>query len=100
MKSFLIALLVLLPTMASAQRFPLFTVQECGTPEDLFLPSVRYEEKGLFTGRASFLLATDEEVTGNLFFTVNQDTGTWTLFFQPHPEFICMVTFGEEFEPQ
>ena len=102
---FLTAILALTAGPIPAETF-LYTESPCLPSTDALKKfAVTYEEEPLFsgTGFAMVLTPYSEEsipVTGPVFFTVNQTTGTWTLFFAPDPETLCLLSSGTAFEPE
>lgn len=64
----------------------------------------KYEEQALFTGRGFVKYFNTDGTKGTLpytmLFTVNQDSGTWTLIkLFPQIEIACMGVAGFDFEP-
>lgn len=96
----LIAVAIALPAVASAQDIRYFyTREECGPSNTMFAEAMDYGETPLFTG-ANAIFGTDgTPYYGTMMFTVNQDTGSWSMFTQYPDGTVCMVTFGGSFEP-
>ena len=67
--------------------------------------AVKYGETPLFTGTV-FLFASGtqsqptEPTAGPVLFTVNQTTGSWSLFYAIGPETTCLLASGRDFIPE
>ena len=64
-----------------------------------------YQEDPLFSGIGFAMVLTPYSkdsipVNGPVFFTVNQTTSTWSLFFAPDLDTLCLIASGTGFEPQ
>lgn len=95
-----LAFVIGLPAVASAQELKYFyTRQDCGQSYPMFAPSMDYGEKPLFVGTSVILGVDGTPYQGGMMFTVNQDSGTWTLFTMYNDGTVCVVAFGENFEP-
>jgi len=91
------------PTLAQTS---LFTESPClpiaGAFNEFAIP---YQEEPLFSGNGFKMVLTpyaDEGIpaAGPVFFTVNQTTGTWSMFWSPDPETLCLISNGNGFEPE
>jgi hypothetical protein len=75
------------------------------SPAALLEFAIQYDEEPLFSGLGSVQLVTDldkpsQQILGGVFFTVNQDTGSWSLFFTPEPGITCLLGNGRDFTPE
>lgn len=107
MQKLLTLSLLCITSTVSAQETPLKgqfdTVLNCYDPEYLFDISKEYGETALFTG-IGFVPSFDGEnqpssLDGPVIFSVNQDSGTWSLIMISPTGHGCMVATGYEFEP-
>jgi hypothetical protein len=95
-----LSLVLVLPTWAYAQQVKNFyTVSECGAPLDQFSFSIDLDEEILFEGTSVVKGSSGTPFFGGMLFTVNQDTGTWTLFSLYADGTVCTIAFGEDFQP-
>lgn len=67
--------------------------------------AIPYGEEPLFSGNGFTMVLTpysEESIpaVGPVFFTVNQTTGTWSMFWSPDPETLCLLSSGNSFEPE
>jgi hypothetical protein len=91
---------ILISTGAVAQEAtPFMSYQNCASFQVLADQTVRYEEKMLFTGLILQQHISRQPVEGQMAFTVNQDTGSWTLIHLFPNGVACMVANGTKFEP-
>jgi hypothetical protein len=67
--------------------------------------AIRYREEPLWGGGA-YVMALDpskesmQPTGGPVFFTVNQNTGTWSLFFGLDADTVCLLASGTGFTPE
>lgn len=100
MSRLFLALALMLPSWANAQEVKRFyTVTQCGTPMDQFETSISFGEEILFEGSSVVFGIEGVPFIGGMLFTVNQNTGTWTLFSVYGDGTVCTVAFGEDFAP-
>lgn len=92
------AIAMVLPAVANAQEI-FYTRQECGPSNTMFAESIYYEEQPLFSGMNVTYGYDGEPYYGNMMFTVNQETGSWSMFTLYPDGTVCMVNFGGLFEP-
>lgn len=64
-----------------------------------------YQEEPLFSGMGFTMALTPYSkdsipIPGPVFFTVNQNTNTWSLFFAPDPDTLCLLIAGSGFQPE
>lgn len=91
------------PTLAQTS---LFTESPCLPVDSAFNQfAIPYEEKPLFAGTGFTMVLTPYAkegipAAGPVFFTVNQTTGTWSMFWSPDPETLCLISSGNGFEPE
>lgn len=91
-----------LATASNAQELSLkrfYTVQDCGEQFRMFDYSAEIGEQPLFIGTSTMVGIEGEYYNGSMMFTVNQDTGTWTMFTQYADGTVCITAFGDFFEP-
>ena len=67
--------------------------------------AIRYEETPLWSGGAHIMAlspsaGTMQPTSGPVFFTVNQNTGTWSLFFGLDQNTACLLASGTAFLPE
>lgn len=67
--------------------------------------AIRYNETPLWSGGAYIMAlspsaGTMQPMDGPVFFTVNQTTGTWSLFFGLDQNTICLLASGTAFLPE
>ena len=80
------------------------TATLCYNPEEIAaLSSAQLGQSPLFTGVAH-LSSYDTDgnpavFQGNMFFAVNQDTGTWAMLIRSPENVLCTVAIGSSFEP-
>lgn len=95
-----LAIVIGLPSVANAQEIKYFnTMQECGPADVMFNEALAYDETPLFSGFNSTYGVDGTAYYGQMLFTVNQDSGTWSLFSVYDDGTVCLVNFGAEFEP-
>lgn len=95
-----IAAFILIGTGGVAQEAtPFYSYQECATMQSLAQQTASYGETVLFTGGIIQTHASGQMVGGQMIFTVNQDSGTWTLIHVFNNSISCMVANGNNFEP-
>jgi hypothetical protein len=91
---------ILISTGAVAQEAtPFMSYQNCGSFQVLADETAKYQEKMLFTGSILQQHISRQPVKGQMAFTVNQDTGSWTLVHLFPNGVACMVANGSDFEP-
>jgi len=94
------AIAIAFPAMAVAQDYEYFiTRQECGPSNTMFDEAMVYGEKPLFQGSNITVDSRGGLYYSEMFFTVNQDTGSWSLFSIFEDNIVCLVSFGGLFEP-
>lgn len=102
MLRYVLAFVIGLPVIANAQEEQsqlFYTRQECNTAEQMFLESISYGEQPLFVGGGITIAADGTPYVGDVVFTVNQDTGTWSLFTRYGDNILCLTAVGIAFEP-
>lgn len=67
--------------------------------------AIRYEETPLWSGGAYIMALSPQSgavqpINGSVFFTVNQNTGTWSLFFSLDQNTACLLASGTAFLPE
>ena len=67
--------------------------------------AIRYREEPLWGGGAYIMAlspsaGTMQPMDGPVFFTVNQTTGTWSLFFGLDADTVCLLASGTGFAPE
>ena len=91
---------ILLSTGAVAQQAtPFISHQECASMQFVANQASKYGETMLFTGSIIQMHASKNLVKGQMVFTTNQDTGSWTLVHIFDNGVACMVANGMDFEP-
>lgn len=91
---------MLLPTLVTAQEIQTFlTSQDCSDSLTMLSPSFNLGESPLFTGENVIFGVNGTPYVGTMMFTVNQNTGTWTMFTLYEDNTVCTVAFGQYFEP-
>lgn len=81
------------------QKFDIITKQQCGPSMIMFWEAMDLGEQPLFQGRTVIFTINDVPVVGEMLFTVNQDTGYWSLFAVFEDDTVCLVSFGNAFAP-
>lgn len=95
-----LAFVVGLASSAGAQNLQYFyTRQDCGPSQFMFNPSIDYDETPLFVGSSATISVDGVPYVGTMMFTVNQDSGTWSMFAIFDDGTVCLTAFGEDFEP-
>lgn len=92
-------ILPFIATSALAQDRPFDARMPCNTVEFVAEQSVKYKEETLFNGKMLQQHASGQMVPSEFVFTVNQDTGTWTMVSLFPNGIACMVANGTDFEP-
>lgn len=95
------AIAMVLPVVANARDIDYFyTRQECGSIDTMFADAIiYYNEEPLFTGLNVTNSIDGEAYYGEMMFTVNQDTGSWSMFAIYPDGSACLINFGGLFEP-
>ena len=73
--------------------------QPCDRAEKMFETIKRYEELMLFTGEGLTFGVQNQVYNGQMFFFVNQETGSWTMLQVYKDGMACMIFNGKKFEP-
>lgn len=73
--------------------------QPCGRADKMFETIKRYEELMLFTGEGLTFGVQNQVYNGQMFFFVNQNTGSWTVLQVYKNGMACMIFNGKNFEP-
>ena len=72
----------------------------CGEADKMVNLTKKHDEQVLFLGEGiTFAAGTGRSLTGGMIFTVNQDTGTWTMFQLYGDGVACMLMNGGNFQP-
>lgn len=93
---------IIFPTLALAQpsvTLTFSTTQECGVPEVIFQESFEYGEQPLWGGETLVFGSDQQAYWGTAFFTVNQETGFWTLYTFYGDDLVCVTASGVGFVP-
>lgn len=95
---------VALASVANAQdadqgKFDIYVKQQCGPSMIMFWEAMEYGEEPLFQGRTVTFMIDGTPVMGEMFFTVNQENGFWSLFSIYEDGTVCLVSFGNQFTP-
>jgi hypothetical protein len=95
---------VALASVAHAQepdslKFEVYTRQECGPSMIMFWGAMEYAEEPLFQGRNIIVAPDGTPVVGEMFFTVNQNTGYWSFFTVFEDGTVCLTSYGNAFSP-
>jgi hypothetical protein len=93
---------LVLTTAAAAQTPPTFTIDtklQCGVPEVMFQESIAMGEDALFGGDTVVLGPDGQPYWTEMLFTVNQETGLWTLFTFYGENIACLTASGAGFTP-
>jgi hypothetical protein len=99
---YLILLTALLAAPAVAQESnypPFYAMQSCATMQEIAEISKKHNEPILFNGQILNIHASGQTIKTEFVFTVNQDTGSWTLVSLYPNGIACMVANGSNFEP-
>lgn len=81
------------------QKFDIYSKHECGPSMIMFWEAMDLGEQPLFQGRTVVFTINDVPVVGEMLFTVNQDTGYWSLFAVFEDDTVCLLSFGNAFTP-
>lgn len=106
MKKFIFAATLGLTAGPALAETYMFTENLClPGSEALTQFSATYQEEPLFSGIGFTMVLTPYSkdsipITGPVFFTVNQETSTWSLFFAPDSETLCLLVSGTGFQPE
>ena len=92
-------ILPFIATSALAQDRSFDARMPCNTVQFVAEQSVKYKEETLFNGKMLQQHASGQMVPSEFAFTVNQDTGTWTIISLFPNGIACMVANGTDFEP-
>ena len=99
-KKLLLTSALLVSNTAFGQEFPTFhSVQPCADYKTLKQQTDKYDETILFKGNSILKHISGQLVNAEFVFTVNQDTGTWTMVALYPNRVACMVTNGTRFTP-
>ena len=102
-KSLIYSLTLLISTTASAQDTaevpPFYSVQQCDTFLEVAKVAKQFDEDTLFTGEIIQQHTSGQYVNSQFVFTVNQDSGTWSLISLFPNGWACQVASGFKFEP-
>lgn len=92
---------ILLTSTVSAQEQvpPFISAQPCAPMQEVAVQTLQYKEETLFKGMMLQRHASGQYVNSSMVFTVNQDTGTWSLISLYDNGYACMVANGSQFEP-
>lgn len=93
---------LVLTTAASAQTSPTFEINtqvQCGIPETMFQESIALGEDALFGGDTVILGPDGKPYWTEMLFTVNQETGLWTMFTFYGENIACLTASGAGFTP-
>lgn len=85
--------------VAQEAPFAVATAQACGSPQSIFQESMEYSETPLWVGQTLVFNADQNPYWGTTLFTVNQDTGFWSLFTFYGENLVCITASGTGFEP-
>jgi len=77
----------------------IYVKQECSDYNSMAETVAKYGETVLFTGTVVTVLSTNEPVTGEMAFAVNQQTGSWSLVGLYPSGVSCLIAAGINFEP-
>ena len=89
-----------LTSQATAQDLKYFyTRQECGPSITMFEEAMDYGETPLFVGKNVTFGVEGTPYYGEMMFTVNQESGSWSMFTIYPDGTVCMSNFGGAFEP-
>lgn len=81
----------------TSKRF--YTMQGCDQWEKMAAVTGKYNEEILFIGDIRQFHQSGQPYNGGMLFSVNQDTGTWSLISLWPDGTACMVGSGENFSP-
>lgn len=99
-RSVLAATIVLVATVAQSQTFESFyTVQTCAPIMQMIVETTALGETALFEGVGVQYHYTEEQIIGGMIFTVNQETGTWSLLNYYGDGMACLAASGDGFKP-
>lgn len=93
---------LIVPAAALAQSAPTFTIDvvvQCGIPEIMFQESIALGEDALFGGSTVVLGPDGKPYWTEMLFTVNQETGIWTMFTFYGENIACLTASGAGFRP-
>lgn len=93
---------LVLTTAASAQTSPTFEINtqiHCGIPEVMFQESIALGEDALFGGDTVIIGPDGKPFWTEMLFTVNQETGLWTMFTFYGENIACLTASGAGFTP-
>lgn len=99
---YLILTIVLFATSVSSQEVPPFySVQRCDTFEVVANETKSFGETTLFNGIVNQRMGNQSKtaVTSEFVFSVNQDSGTWSLIALFANRWACTIASGTNFEP-
>ena len=96
---FLCSLFFTMP--AKAEQRQMFVRMFCDSNwEEVFKTTKKYEEEILFSGKSLVTeLKTNLPFSGSMFFSVNQEKGTWSMITIYVDGTACMTTTGTNFQP-
>jgi hypothetical protein len=101
MLRFIVYSTILLASTVSAQEEvqPFVSAQPCAPMQELAIQARKYQEETLFKGMLVQQHISGQSVWSSMVFTVNQDTGTWSLISLYDNGYACLVANGSQFEP-
>lgn len=95
-----LAIAALIPNLAVADTFAVNIASMCSSNVvEIIANSVQYQQEPLFTGLTFDYDQNKNAVPGRLVFTVNQDTGTYSIFTFYENGWVCLHREGFLFEP-
>ena len=96
----LAAMFVSVTTVAHSQNLENFyTVQTCAPIMQMIVEASSLGETILFEGSSVQFHFTERIVEGGMLFTVNQETGSWSLINVYGDGIACLAASGENFQP-
>lgn len=93
--------LILIPLFFANTAYSqtVYVKQECIDYETMAETMAKYDETVLFIGTVVTILTTNQPVTGDMAFVVNQETGSWSLVGLYPSGISCLISSGTNFEP-
>lgn len=87
-------------TVANGQDYEdFYTVQTCAPIMQMIVETTALGETPLFEGYSIQFAYTEDAVEGGMVFTVNQETGTWSLINIYGDGMACLAASGDSFRP-
>jgi hypothetical protein len=99
MKKVLLTILTLFLPASAYAAVVLPTTQVCYGMEEAATITAKYKEDVLFSGASAQFASDGSLLSGVMLFTVNQETGSWTLITVYESQY-CFVVAGQKFTPQ